>query len=93
MSVAASRLPLLVVMLLLGNCRGTLPPTEPPRVTDEGLPETRTNDVTPFGPLAVDGPAPLAGTGMGGTSVLPPPPGPPGGGVGGAGGTAGNGIR
>ena len=91
MSVATSRFVVSVVALLLGSCRGTLPPTEPPRVTDEGMPETRTNDVTALGPLAFDGPAPLAGTGTGGTSVLPPPPGPPGGG--GAGGVAGSGIR
>lgn len=95
MSATANRLALSVVALLAANCRGTLPPTEPPRVGDDVSPASRTNDAPLLGPLTADAPAltpPGAASGTGGTSVLPPPPGPPVGG-GGAGGVAGSGIR
>jgi hypothetical protein len=94
MSATATILTLSFVALLLANCRGTLPPTEPHRVGDDGSPATRANDAPLLGPLTVDAPvlALAAASGSGGTSVLPPPPGPPPGG-GGAGGAAGSGVR
>jgi hypothetical protein len=66
------------VLLVLGAaqaaCRGTLPPTEPPRSGDAS-PGTRTNDSPISSPLAGEG-APtdtLTGTGSGGTNALPLP--------------------
>lgn len=94
MSATATRLAVLSIAALLANCRGTLPPTEPPRAGDEGSPATRTNDAPLLGPLTAGAPvlALAAASGSGGTSVLPLPPGPPPGG-GGAGGAAGSGVR
>ncbi len=68
---------------LASACRGNLPPTEPPRVVDEGLPGASANgNDAPL--LALAGPGPVA-AGSGGTGALPiPPPGPGGGGMGGA---------
>src|SRR5262245_23570167 len=77
----------------VASCRGTLPPTEPPRITDEATPETRTNDAPALGPLAGDGVTPSAGgSGSGGSNLLPLPP-VGGTGAGGAGGSAGSGPR
>lgn len=50
-------------------CRGTLPPTEPPRSGD-ATPGTRTNDTPVVAPLAGDG-VPI--TASGGTNSLPLP--------------------
>jgi hypothetical protein len=55
-------------------CRGRLPPTEPPRVSDDGVPSTSTNDGPTLGKLTGEG-IPLP-AGKGGSSVLPDLPGP-----------------
>ena len=72
-------------------CRGRLPPTEPPRVSGEGVPSTTTNDAPTLGPLTGEGIALPAG--KGGSNVLPDPPGPgPAGSAGTGGGVAGGGA-
>jgi hypothetical protein len=94
-----SHLLLVSVLCLAGldtACRGRLPPTEPPRVSGEGAPVTRTNDPPSLGSLIVDGV--VAPVGVGGTNVLPEPPGPgPAGSAGvsgtGSGGSAGVAVR
>lgn len=53
-------------------CRGTLPPTEPPRSGD-ATPGTRTNDTPVSAPLAGDGVPAETITASGGTNSLPLP--------------------
>ncbi|HKY36125.1 MAG TPA: hypothetical protein VJN18_09315 [Polyangiaceae bacterium] len=69
---------LLVSLLCLAGldtaCRGRLPPTEPPRFSDDGVPAARTNDAPMLDPLTGEGV--MAPAGKGGTNVLPPLPGP-----------------
>ena len=84
MHPTANTFTILLATLLLpafhSGCRGPLhpgplPPTEPPRVTDEAGPEARTDDGPVLGPLAGDGLVSASG-GSGGTSILPPRPEP-----------------
>jgi hypothetical protein len=74
---AKACLALLALAAVQGACRGTLPPTEPPRSGD-ATPGTRTNDTPVAAPIAGDSIPSDPMTASGGTNALPLP-GPSGG--------------
>jgi hypothetical protein len=93
-----SNISLLISLTFLASldtgCRAPpLPPTEPPHVSDEAAPGTRTNDAPTLGPLAGDDVIAASGTGSGGSSILPKPPAPGGSSGSGFGGSASSDTR